>query len=178
MNTTEGDAIQANNTEDETKGYVAIDGGTFEISSGRDGIQAETNTTLQNAEMTIKTADGANSQTINTNESYKGIKAGNQVKISSGTYSIDSADDSIHSNNTFELTGGTITAKTGDDGIHADNELTISAGVVDIQQSYEGIESAVINFKDGQTKIVASDDGVNAGGGNDTSQENGKFAVI
>ena len=39
--------------------------------------------------MTIKTADGANSQTINTNESYKGIKAGNQVKISSGTYSID-----------------------------------------------------------------------------------------
>lgn len=177
LNTTEGDAIQANNTEDETKGYVAIDGGTFEISSGRDGIQAETNTTLQNAEMTIKTADGANSQTINTNESYKGIKAGNQVKISSGTYSIDSADDSIHSNNTFELTGGTITAKTGDDGIHADNELTISAGVVDIQQSYEGIESAVINFKDGQTKIVASDDGVNAGGGNDTSQENGKFGA-
>ncbi|RBS48595.1 hypothetical protein EB25_01379 [Enterococcus faecium] len=177
LNTTEGDAIQANNTEDETKGYVAIDGGTFEISSGRDGIQAETNTTLQNAEMTIKTADGANSQTINTNESYKGIKAGNQVKISSGTYSIDSADDSIHSNNTFELTGGTITAKTGDDGIHADNELTISAGIVDIQQSYEGIESAVINFKDGQTKIAASDDGVNAGGGNDTSQENGKFGA-
>ena len=46
LNTTEGDGIQANNSEDAEKGYVAIDGGTFTIQSGRDGIQAETNLSI------------------------------------------------------------------------------------------------------------------------------------
>lgn len=177
LTTTEGDAIQANNAEDDTKGYVAIDGGKFTIASGRDGIQAETNINAQNAEMNIKTADGAESTDIDTEESYKGMKAGNALVISSGTYTIDSADDSIHSNNTFELKAGTITAKSGDDGIHADSQLTISGGTVDIQQSYEGIESSVITLKDGDVSVVASDDGLNAGGGSDTDEGTGQFGA-
>ena len=39
LTTSEGDGIQANNTEDATKGYIGIDGGIFTIQSGRDGIK-------------------------------------------------------------------------------------------------------------------------------------------
>lgn len=177
ITTEEGDGIQANGTEDETKGAVAIDGGTFNINSGRDGIQAETSIRSQGAEITIQTADGADSTNLDTNESYKGLKAGNNVLISSGNYTIKSADDSIHTNNSAEITGGTLTLSSGDDGIHTDNELTFNGGTIDIQQSYEGIESAVITFNDGEIYVTASDDGINAGGGSDTETTTGQFGA-
>lgn len=175
LTTEEGDGIQANNTEDTAKGYVAIDGGTFTIQSGRDGIQAETNLSSQNADITIQTADGAQSQSISTDESYKGLKAGGAMVISSGTYTIDSADDSLHANDTITISGGTLTANSGDDGIHADNELTINDGEISIEQSYEGLEASVINIAGGTTQVVSSDDGVNAGGGSDTDESTGLF---
>lgn len=177
ITTEEGDGIQANGTEDETKGAVAIDGGTININSGRDGIQAETSIRSQGAENTIQTADGADSTNLDTNESYKGIKAGNNVLISSGNHTINSADDSIHTNNSAEITGGTLTLNSGDDGIHTDNELTFNGGTIDIQQSYEGIESAVILFNDGEIHVTASDDGINAGGGSDTETTTGQFGA-
>lgn len=175
LNTTEGDGIQANNTEDAEKGYVAIDGGTFSIQSGRDGIQAETNLSVQSADITIKTADGAQSQSLVTDESYKGLKAGGVMTITSGTFAIDSADDSLHANDTINIAGGTITASSGDDGIHADNELTISDGTISIEESYEGLEASVITIAGGTTHVVASDDGINAGGGSDTDETTGQF---
>lgn len=175
LNTTEGDGIQANNTEDAEKGYVAIDGGTFTIQSGRDGIQAETNLSIQSADITIKTADGAQSQSLVTDESYKGLKTGGVMTISSGTFTIDSADDSLHANDTINIAGGTITASSGDDGIHADNELTISDGTISIEESYEGLEASVITIAGGTTHVVASDDGINAGGGSDTDETTGQF---
>ncbi|WP_430610221.1 carbohydrate-binding domain-containing protein [Enterococcus sp. DIV0876] len=175
LTTEEGDGIQANNTEDTAKGYVAIDGGTFTIQSGRDGIQAETNLSSQNADITIQTADGAQSQSISTDESYKGLKAGGAMVISSGTYTIDSADDSLHANDTITISGGTLTANSGDDGIHADNELTINDGEISIEKSYEGLEASVINIAGGTTQVVSSDDGVNAGGGSDTDESTGLF---
>ncbi|EOH85389.1 hypothetical protein UAS_01944 [Enterococcus asini ATCC 700915] len=56
LTTTAGDGIQANNAEDAEKGYVAIDGGSFAITSGQDAIQAKTDLSLQNAQMTLQTA--------------------------------------------------------------------------------------------------------------------------
>ena len=85
LTTSEGDGIQANNTEDATKGYIGIDGGIFTIKSGRDGIQAETNLSIQSAEMTVKTADGADSQSVVADESYKGMKAGGSILLASGS---------------------------------------------------------------------------------------------
>ncbi|MDT2757387.1 carbohydrate-binding domain-containing protein [Enterococcus asini] len=169
LTTTEGDGIQANSAEDATKGYVAIDGGTFTINSGRDAIQAETNLSMQNAQMTVKTADGATSANLSAEESYKGLKAGGKLLIVSGEYLLDTADDALHANDAVEVNGGTITATTGDDGIHGDNTLTINDGTINITQSYEGLEASEIYFKGGDIKVVATDDGVNAGGGSDTA---------
>jgi hypothetical protein len=173
LTTEEGDGIQANNTEDETKGFVAIDGGSFLITSGRDGIQAETNVTIQQADITIQTGE----ETISTEESYKGIKAGKAVTIQSGTLTIDSADDSLNSNGDITIAGGELKLTSADDGIHTDNNLTIDGGTIAITDSYEGLEASVITLNDGEVSIVASNDGVNAGGGSDTASETGTFGA-
>lgn len=176
LTTQEGDAIQATNAEESERGYVAIDGGTFSIASGRDGIQAETNLQIQNTEMTIQTADGADSQNLDTeNESYKGLKAGGEITLASGEVTIASADDAIHSNTDVTVTGGTYQFTSGDDGMHADNTLTIQDGAVTIAQSYEGLEASEIVIEGGTTSVTASDDGVNAGGGSDTEESSGAF---
>ena len=176
LTTTAGDGIQANNAEDAEKGYVAIDGGHFAITSGQDAIQAETNLSLQNAQMTLQTAAGADSTNLDTEGSYKGLKAGGALVVTSGDYVLNTADDALHSDETVAINGGTITAATGDDGIHGDNSVTINEGTVTISQSYEGIEAAEIYFKGGDVNVTATDDGINAGGGSDTAST-GQFGA-
>lgn len=176
LKTTEGDAVQSDNTAS-GKGTLAIDGGTFTITSGRDGIQAATDLLIQNAKITIKTADGAATADPDKNESYKGLKAGNSIQVSSGTVAVDSADDAVHSDQDVIISGGTFTLSSGDDGIHADQNLTIKNGKITIEKSYEGLEASVIDYQGGTTRLTASDDGVNAGGGSDTDQSSGKFGA-
>lgn len=176
LTTTAGDGIQANNAEDAEKGYVAIDGGSFAITSGQDAIQAETNLSLQNAQMTLQTAAGAGSTNLDAEGSYKGLKAGGALVVASGNYELNTADDALHADDTVAINGGTITAATGDDGIHGDNSVTINEGTVTISQSYEGIEAAEIYFKGGEVNVTAADDGINAGGGSDT-ESTGQFGA-
>ncbi|MGX4685374.1 carbohydrate-binding domain-containing protein [Vagococcus sp. JNUCC 83] len=163
LTTSEGDGIQANNSTEENKGFIAIDGGEFTIKSGRDGIQAETALSIQKASINIKTSGGYNTEQFDTNESYKGLKA-KSVTLLSGTYSLNTLDDGIHSNDTLTIKGGDYTIDTGDDGIHADNSLTVDNGNISINHSYEGIESSVIKLNGGTINVTASDDGINAGG--------------
>lgn len=167
LTTEEGDAIQSNNSDDEEKGFVAIDGGVFTITAGRDGIQAETTASLQAADITIQTG----AESISSEESYKGIKADVAVLIQSGTYNIDTVDDSLHSDGDITIEGGEFLINTEDDGVHADNNLTINGGNLTISNSYEGLEAAVITINDGDIQITASDDGLNASGDTDTTEE-------
>lgn len=165
LTTQEGDGIKANNDSDLEKGSVAIDGGQFTIQAGRDGIQAETSLKIQEATLQITTASGANSTDLIDEESYKGLKAGTEVLITSGNFTIDSADDSLHSNGEIEITNGTFSLASGDDGIHADQTLTLAGGTITITQSYEGLEAASIQLLGSDVSIVASDDGINASDG-------------
>ena len=101
--------------------------------------------------------------------SIKGIKAAGNLIINSGSFSIDSADDSLHSNASVTIQGGTFEIASGDDGIHADETLTITAGTINISESYEGLEGLHVNVAGGDIKLMASDDGLNAAGGTDSS---------
>lgn len=253
----EGDGMKADNTTDETKGYVYIEGGKINITSGQDGIQAETELLIADGEITIKTGGGSENSTksnkapnqkpdgmtkgerptmpdgkiqggpptlpdgqtqggqppelpygqaqgerpempqdmqqppsnqdTNTNSntgtstntstdestSMKALKATTNIIIDGGTFNIDSEDDSIHSNANAIINGGTFEIASGDDGIHSDTQLDINGGTINISKSYEGIESTTININDGSIHVVASDDGINAAGGNDVSTETG-----
>ncbi|MBE5938963.1 MAG: carbohydrate-binding domain-containing protein [Lachnospiraceae bacterium] len=184
-----GDGIKADNTSDTTKGYVLIEGGYVTITSGEDGIQAETCLKITGGDTDILTGEGSEKVSTNndwgmifrgnsssnesTSASMKGIKAGTDITITGGIVKIDSEDDSIHSNATIDISGGNITTAAGDDGIHSDTKLTISGGNINVTKSYEGLESSTIEITGGKTYVKASDDGINAAGG-DGSATNGR----
>ena len=184
------DGLKSDNATEEGKGFILIEDGTYKITSGEDAIQAETCLEIKGGTFDIVTGEGAttnswgnqndwgkpgnnwgqqSSSSSSTETSIKAIKAGCDITISGGLFTISSEDDAIHSNVTAHINGGTFNIKSGDDGIHADNTLTINGGDVTITQCYEGIEATYIVMNNGNVHVVSTDDGFNAAGGNDSS---------
>lgn len=114
-------------------------------------------------------------QTQTDTESRKGLKAAGDLTISGGVFNLNTADDALHANGNITLSGGVYQIASGDDGVHADETLTVTAGTMDITESYEGLEALHILISGGQICLVASDDGLNAAGGADSSGFGGGF---
>ena len=182
-----GDGLSTSNYEDAGKGFISIENGTFNIVSGEDAIQAETCMEIKNGSFDITTGEGAKVTSWNNNDKWgkksnssedtvskKAIKAGVDVTISGGEFTVNSEDDAIHSNNTITIDNGKFDIKSGDDGIHSDEKIIINKGEITINQSYEGIEATNVVINDGNIHITATDDGFNAAGGNDGSAINGR----
>lgn len=173
----EGDGVSAS-------AYIQIENGNMQILAGggsANGSKASSdNWGGFGGGMPGGGRSGRNNSSDNTttssseeSESMKGIKAATGLLISNGTFSIDSADDSIHSNVSAVINGGTFEIASGDDAIHAEETLTITAGTINISESYEGLEALNIAVQGGEIKLVSSDDGLNAAGGTDTSGTTG-----
>ena len=179
------DGIHSENADDTSLGFIYIAGGTFRITSDGDGMDASAHLTILDCNATIKSGGGASnaekkqeefgrmedasSSTDSDTASAKGIKAGGNLTISGGTFSLDCADDAVHSNADISISNGNLTIATGDDGIHANSSLKISGGIINVTESYEGIEGLEITVSGGTISVVSSDDGFNAAGGNDSS---------
>ena len=176
----EGDGISASSA-------IQIQNGTFDIVSGGGHENASQQTSDfwggfmeggrgpgKNKENSGNIGNMGNSnntttQTESDSTSIKGIKATSDLIINDGTFTIDSADDSIHSNTNVTINNGTFQIVSGDDAFHADETLTITSGTIDITTSYEGLEGLHIKISGGDIQLVATDDGLNAAGGTDAS---------
>ena len=167
------DGIRSDNTEDSQKGYVYLSGGTVNITAGNDGIQAATVIKADKVKLTVKAGGGSGSSLSSSSESYKGMKAGSDIYISGGTFNLTTKDDCIHSNGTLTISGGVYTLSSGDDGIHADTDLKISGSStkLTVSKSYEGIEATNLYIAGGTVSVTASDDGLNAAGGNSGGEQ-------
>ena len=103
----------------------------------------------------------------------KGLKAVSGILVSNGRITIDSADDSIHSDTSVIINGGTFELASGDDAVHAEDTLTITDCNMNISKSYEGLEAQELYVKGGTIVLNATDDGLNASGGTDSSGTTG-----
>lgn len=142
------DGIQSQHDEDTSLGYVYLEAGTYTFTCDGDGISASSWLTVVDGTFSLTCGGGSangethtessmgmggpgfqssNTQDTTTEDtpSCKGLKAGTILTLEGGTFTIDSADDSIHSNGDITVQAGTYQLNTGDDGIHADNALTI-----------------------------------------------------
>jgi len=164
----QGDGFSSDNAEDSARGYIAIEGGTVDITSDGDALAAQTDVLISGGELTLSSGGGSNSR-VAADASAKGIKGLVSVAIDGGNITVDSADDAIHSNGTIVINGGTLVISSGDDAIHADATLQVNGGDITITDSYEGLESAVITVNGGNVHLTASDDGINVAGGADGS---------
>ncbi len=191
FNITSGqDGMKSTYDKDDTKGNIIIDDGTFNITASADGIQSEHILRINGGEFNIKTGNGYQASTKSGNsqpgnmggntttttqtqdkDSMKGLKAGTIIKVTGGTYIIDSQDDSVHTNGNMYIDNGKYTINTGNDAFHADTQLVINGGTIDIQNSYEGIEALEIIINGGDINVTASDDGINASGGSSDSTD-------
>jgi len=128
---TNGDGIKTEDTNKATKGNVTIEAGSVAVYAAGDGIQAARNFYLQNGTddsgntttptLTIYTRNYSGYTASNsTADSWKGIKAENEIDISAGTLTIKSYDDGLHANygtafddgstgiGTINISGGTL----------------------------------------------------------------------
>ena len=171
--TSGGDALRSTNDSDSALGCILIGASVLTLTAGEDGIQAETTLTLFDTTGTI-TSGGGSSAALAGDTSAKGIKAGTDITVRSGSYTLDCADDGVHANGNVTISGGTFAITTGDDGVHADETVTITDGTLNIPKCYEGIEGQTIDISGGTIDIVSSDDGLNAAGGADQSGFGGR----
>ncbi len=186
------DGIHAENDEDASLGFVYISDGDLEIEAEGDGISAGAYMQIQGGTMTVLAGGGSENGTKESSDSWggfrgggrpgqsstaaddsstsmKGLKAAGDMLISDGSFAIDSADDSVHSNASIFVNGGVFEIASGDDAFHADETLTVTAGTIQITESYEGLEALHVYVQGGDISLVASDDGLNAAGGTDSS---------
>ena len=151
-------------------GKVDVSGGNIDVTSGNDGIQSETSLYMSAGEVDITSGGGSSHSVGSSTESFKGMKTAANIEISGGVTTINSADDCIHANVSVNISGGTITGSSGDDGIHADTDLIVSETAnITITKSYEGMEATNIKVNGGSVSVTASDDGINAAGGNNST---------
>lgn len=168
----------------EAEGDGISAGSTMQISDGSFGILAggeSENGSSESSESwggfrgggpgrVIETAAASETEE-DSSTSMKGLKAAGSLTITGGSFSIDSADDSVHSNASAAVNGGTFEIASGDDAFHADDTLTITAGTVNISESYEGLEATHVDIQGGDIMLTASDDGVNAAGGTEGGRD-------
>lgn len=172
-----------------SSGDITLDGGTYTVTVTGTGdaiddcINADAVVTISGGDYTLTATDeGVTGDTVNINggtftvktTSGKGIKATTDLNVSGGNLTLNTADDSVHSNGNITVTGGTFVINSGDDGMHADSTLTIKDGSVTINKSYEAIEGNDVVIDGGTIYAVASDDGINAAGGQDQSSQGGR----
>lgn len=171
----DGDGLKSSNDEDTELGYITMADGAYTIVAGSDAVQAETNLQVTGGTYSL-TAGGGSDATIGDDDSAKGLKAGVSVTIDGGTFVINTADDGVHSDEVIVINDGDIGIASGDDGMHADVSLEVNGGTITVNESYEGLESAVITLNAGDIYVVSSDDGINVAGGNDNSGWGGGFS--
>lgn len=180
------DGIQAENNDDASLGFLYISDGSFTITAQGDGLSAGASAQIEGGTYTLNTGGGSGSASSSQDSGFggfwgsagtssedstsaKGIKAAGDLLLNGGTFRIDAADDALHSNANLTVASGDYQISTGDDGLHADSGLTVTGGTLVIAESYEGLEGHTIDISGGEIRLTASDDGLNAAGGNDQS---------
>ncbi len=121
------DGLHSENSDDNSLGYVYIQGGDFTIDADSDGIQATTVLMIDGGTFDITASEGLEAT---------------YVQINDGTISIEASDDGINTTQkstsfdvVIEVNGGDITIVMGSgdtDGFDSNGNIYINDGTIDV----------------------------------------------
>ena len=169
MNLTAGmDGIHAENTTTPTLAPLYIADGSYTVNATGDAISTSDAMQIGGGSFTLK-AGGGSTKASSLSAGGKGLKAATALTVAAGSFTIDAADDACHANLSVTIGDATLTLATGDDAIHADDSLHVAAGRISVSACYEGLEARHVRIDGGTLDIRATDDGINALGGQDAA---------
>ena len=101
------------------------------------------------------------------------FEANDLIAVSGGSFTIEAEKDGFHCEKDAEgniyIADGSFSITSGSDGVQATAYLQIDGGTFEISAA-EGLESSYIQINGGEISINASDDGINAPAGGNTAE--------
>jgi len=177
------DGFKSDNEDDESRGWVLVNGGTLNVSAGDDGIKAFNHLTITAGTATVE-------------ESEEGLEA-QHIVISGGTANVTSNDDGVNASGgstgtssqggggmgggemaagdyTVEISGGSLTINSQGDGLDSNGDATITGGTVVVNgPTNDGNGALDVNGElvvDGGTVAAAGSAGMAVTPGTSSSQ--------
>ncbi|SHN75699.1 carbohydrate-binding domain-containing protein [Desulfitobacterium chlororespirans] len=173
---TQGDAVQSDNTEDETRGFVYIAGGTFAIETQGDAFQAET--LLQTDGGTFKILTGGGSENASTDSQGNeregwgmwGGPPGNPENITGASPETASETATVEdtpgakgfkAGREMILNEGSFDIDSSDDALHSNGKLVITGGTYAISSGDDGLHAdADLTITGGILLVAKSYEGI------------------
>lgn len=178
---TQADAIQSDNAEDATRGFVYIAGGNFTIDSQGDGIQAETYLQIDGGSFNIVTGGGSEYGVVHTDDMMMGPGGGGfgqgqgQEQVGDMTADTDITDANTEEDTTVStkglkvsqdmvINGGDFSLNTADDSVHSNGTISLLGGNLTIDSGDDGIHADAELLLDGvMVNISQSYEGIEGG---------------
>ena len=179
ITSTGGDGIKSDAIDTDTvetgaieadKGYVTVAGGTFDITSAGDGIQADNYCTITGGDITINSgtegikANEVNLPVIENDAVVSDQFISGKITISGGTLDITSGEDGIKATESVTVSGGEFDIDAMRDGIQSDGVCDISGGVFDITTNGGHTNTSLTEESD-SCKGIKADTELNISGG-------------
>ena len=161
-----------------SKDDLVIAGGTYVVTAAEDGLRGRDCLKVADGSLTVDavgdalksnndedasrgfiTIDGGTLRLVAGDD---GVDAHTLFRVTGGDVTVEAADDAFHSEVLGRVTGGTVEVNAGDDAFHAEFELSVDGGEVNVASCVEGYEAEKVYVTGGSSRIVASDDAVNA----------------
>ncbi|KAG4103195.1 hypothetical protein H8356DRAFT_1647343 [Neocallimastix lanati (nom. inval.)] len=142
-------SIKVTRDDDAEKGYIVIDGGNISVSSGNDGIHAETHLTINGGYIDIKkSGEGLEGQMIDI--------LGGEIHILSSDDGINASKISSSSENNNNMGFGGQSSSTGTDGSVYINIIGGKTYVTVQGNDADGIDSNGILYIGGDAEVYVS----------------------
>ena len=95
------------------------------------------------------------------NTALDSLEANDMIAVSGGTFTVNTDKDALNCDSYIYIKDGSFTVNAKSDGVQADVIVQIDGGTLTVD-SAEGIESTYVQINGGTISINASDDGINA----------------
>ncbi len=156
-----GDEGDAAADIDWTRGYIAILGGTIDISAGDDGVQAFTDVIIGGGSLTASVADdGVKAEAV--------IAIGEMPETDAPRVAVTASTEGIEAAS-IGISGGDVQVAASDDGINASGNTELQALIADTelddsQQSEFQDTGEVLEISGGTVTVDAEGDGLDSNG--------------